>query len=252
MKNRALFILTLLLVPFGAARAEDLVSGISQDLIEITSNFTGTEIVVFGAIEAMDPDVSSTRDIVVVVRGPESEMAVRRKARVAGLWVNRDRITLWGMPAYYFMASTRPLDRLASEQTLQRYQIGLSNVVPTRESTRNWAKGEPFRYAAIRQSTRDKLYIDKTGGVEFLSNSLFRVRVPVPAAAPRGQYTAEVYLFRDGNVISAQSTPLFVDQTGLERRLYKFAHDQPFAYGLLAVLVAVLLGWISAVVFRQR
>ena len=73
----------------------------------------------------------------------------------------------------------------------------------------------------------------------------------MPAGVTRGQYNVEVYLFRDGEVVSAQSTPLFIDQTGLERRLFNFAHDQPFGYGLAAVLMAMMLGWMSSLLFRR-
>ena len=109
---------------------------------------------------------------------------------------------------------------------------------------------EPFRQAALRHLIKDKLYTE-TGGVEFLSETLFRAHVPVPAGVVRGQYKVEVYLFRDGEVQSAQSTPLFIDQTGLERRLYNFAHNQPFGYGLAAVAMAVIMGWISSLLFRR-
>ena len=61
----------------------------------------------------------------------------------------------------------------------------------------------------------------------------------------------KVYLFRDGEVVSAQSTSLFVDATGLERRLFNLAHNAPLIYGLACVLMAVLLGWISSVLFRR-
>ena len=52
-------------------------------------------------------------------------------------------------------------------------------------------------------------------------------------------------------MISAQSTPLFVDQTGFERRLYNFAHTWPLFYGVSTVLMAVFLGWLSWLVFRR-
>jgi hypothetical protein len=78
------------------------------------------------------------------------------------------------------------------------------------------------------------------------------VRVPVLASAPRGEYNAEVYLFRDGSVVSAQTTPFFVDQIGLERRLFNFAHEWPVLYGFASVLMAALLGWASSFIFRQR
>ena len=119
-------------------------------------------------------------------------------------------------------------------------------------STHAPLKAVPYIKAAIQEREKDNLYAEVPQGVEFLSYSLFRVRVPMPADVPRGQYTAEVYLFRDGTVMSAQSTPLFVNQIGLERRLNNFAHSWPVAYGMSTVLMAALMGWLSSVLFRQR
>ena len=109
MKKALLALLLLLSLP---AHAEDLVSGISQDIIQITSNYTGTQIVVFGAIERAQN--AQGRDIVVVVRGPDQPMTVRRRDRVAGVWVNRDAAHFEGLPGYYFMASTQPIDKIAT------------------------------------------------------------------------------------------------------------------------------------------
>jgi hypothetical protein len=67
----------------------------------------------------------------------------------------------------------------------------------------------------------------------------------------RGQYNVEVYLFRDGDVVSVQSTPFFIDQIGLERRIYNFAHNSPFYYGLFAVFMALLFGWAASVLMRR-
>jgi uncharacterized protein (TIGR02186 family) len=231
-----------------AFASEDLVSGLSQDTVEITSNYTGTDIVVFGAIE--HPEYAGINDVVVIVRGPDTDITVRQKSRVVGIWINRDQAKLIDMPSYYFLASTRPVDKLAASYTLQRYSIGLTNITPTKIVSHH--DPEPFRLALIRHLQQQGLYGEAPGGVEFLSPTLFRARVPVPASVPRGAYNAEVYLFRDGTVISAQSTPLFIDQTGLERRLYNFAHASPLSYGLSTVLMAVLLGWISSLVFRRN
>lgn len=233
-----------------ASPAQDLVSGLSQDQVEINSSYAGTSIVVFGAIEGGDTG-GGGKDVVVVVRGPDADMTVRRKARIAGLWVNRDQMKLGGLPSYYYLSSTRPLAAIASAQTLQRYQLGLADLVPQSMSTHYPPKAEPFRLAAIAERARQGLYAEEQS-VEFLSYSLFRVRIPIPATAPRGEYTVEAYLFRDGTVTSAQSTPLFVDQKGLERRLYRFAHNYPLTYGLSAVLVAMLLGWLSSLMIRQQ
>jgi uncharacterized protein (TIGR02186 family) len=239
--------LTLLLLCSASAQAEDLVSGISQDIIQITSNYTGTDIVVFGAIEGAQG--AAGRHIVVVVRGPDEAMTVRRRDRVVGVWVNRDAARFEGLPAYYYLASTAPLPRIASRDALERYGIGLDALHPSLVGSHH--DPEPFRQAAIRWHRRAGLYAESPGSIDFLSETLFRTRVPVPAGVSRGQYNVEVYLFRDGQLVSAQSTPLFVDATGLERRLFNLAHNAPLIYGLACVLMAMLLGWISSVLFRR-
>ncbi len=231
--------------------AQDLVSGISQDQVEITSSYAGTSITVFGAIEGTDNTPSTQNDVVVVIRGPTTDMTVRRKARIAGIWINRDQMKLYGMPGFYFIASSRALDKIASLQTLDRYQIGLQSLKPLAMATHFAKKGEPYRVAAIDERAREGLY-QQSESVEFLSYSLFRVHVPIPATVPRGEYTVEAYLFRDGTVTSAQSTPLYIDQQGLERRLYRFAHTSPLTYGVSAVVMAMFLGWASSFLVRQQ
>jgi uncharacterized protein (TIGR02186 family) len=240
-------LLAVLLVCAAPASAEDLVSGISQDIIQITSSYTGTDIVVFGAIER--PEGAAGRDIVVVVRGPDTDMTVRRRDRVLGVWINRDAAKFSGMPAYYYLASTEPLDHIAAPRELTRYGIGARYLLPSAIVSHH----DPalFRQAALRHLAQSGLYAEAPGSIDFLSETLFRTRVPVPAGVARGQYNVEVYLFRGGQVVSAQSTPLFIDQTGLERRLFNMAHNAPLSYGLLAVFMAILLGWISSVLFRR-
>jgi len=239
----------LLLAAFCATSVcadENLVSGLSQDSIQITSSYNGTSSVVFGAVER---PIGTKPDIVVVLRGPPSDMRIRQKTRVAGIWVNSDRAILKRMPGYYFAASTRPLNQIASIKTLRQYDLGLAAVEP------HGATGpkhiEPFRQALLRFQERAGLYQERPGMVQFLSGTLFRVRVSLPAAAPRGRYIAETYLLRDGRVIDARSSILTIDQTGLERRVFDFSLNDPLAYGLSTVLMAVLLGWLSSLAFRR-
>jgi len=235
------------------AAADDLVSGLSTDLIQITSNFTGADIVLFGAIEPTEEaGPARDQDLIVVIRGPDLEMTVRRKARVLGVWVNSEQIQFTGLPGYYFLASTRPLDEIASAATLERFRLGTSNLEsPTRVKI-DPDEANAFRAAAIRDRKRERLYWESPTGIEFLSRTLFRARIPVPASVPPGEYRAEVYLFQGGTVVSAQSSPLFIDKSGFERRVYNYAYQASLAYGFAAVLMAIVLGWLSSVVFRQR
>lgn len=246
----ALLVLTLSAT---AAAAEDLAAGISTDIIEISSNFAGTSIVIFGAISDDDPFASAAgRDVVVVVRAPDERVIVRRKERIAGAWINTQQVAFDDLPGYYFVASTRPLTEIASRQTMERFAIGTFNLRGKPVDEIAAEEAQAFLSAAIRKRKDEGLYVETPTGIDFLSHALFRVRVPIPATVPPGQYKAEVYLFRDGNVVSAQSTPLYVDKTGLERRLYNLAYSMPFLYGISSVAIAFLLGWLASVLFRDE
>jgi uncharacterized protein (TIGR02186 family) len=241
------FALLLLLCALPAAAGENLVSGLSQDTIEIRSTYSGTDITVFGAVE--HPTTAALPDIVVVVRGPATDVRVRRKDRFLGIWINRNREILYGMPGYYFAASNRALEQIADAATLHQYGLGLGAVRP--RATTGEHDPRPFLEAAIRDEQKNGLYDEKDRGVEFLSGTLFRARVPLPSSAPRGDYIATVYLLRDGRVIDVRSSKLSIDQTGLERRVFDFSRDQPLAYGLSTVAMAMLLGWLSSLAFRR-
>jgi len=244
------FLITVLIAP---AHADDLISGLSTDLIQITSNFTGTDIVLFGAIEpAANAEPAKDQDLVIVVRGPQVDMTVRRKERILGIWVNRDQVVFTGLPGFYFLASTRPLDDIASLPTLQRFRLGTANLESTYKGSMDADKAAAFRAAVIRDRKRERLYWESPTGIEFLSRTLFRARIAIPAAVPPGEYRAEAYLFQDGTVVSAQSSPLFIDKSGFERRVYNYAYQASFAYGSAAVLMAFAFGWAGFLIFRQR
>jgi uncharacterized protein (TIGR02186 family) len=230
-----------------APSGETLVSGLSQDRIEIRSTYNGTEITVFGAVER--PASDAQPDVVVVVRGPKTDMRVRRKDRVLGVWINTNREVLYGMPGYFFTASNRRLANIASDAVLRQYGLGLKALSPG--ATTGEHDPKPFIDAVIRAEGRNKLYAEQDNGVEFLSGTLFRARVPLPASAPRGDYIADVYLLRGGRVIGERASNLTIDQTGTERSVFDFSRDAPLAYGLSTVLVAMAFGWLSSLVFRR-
>lgn len=258
-------------VALGPARAEDsLVADLSSELVGISSSFTGTELILFGAIERdpfellesldrtgrrSDAVAQSQRgDIIVVVRGPAEEATVRRKARVGLIWMNVDAVVFPNAPSFYFVATTRPLDDIASPNLLRREEFGAGNL-HFAAAPADTARGEDvlthYRSALVRNKVRDGLYEEHIGGVRFSGNTLFRATLPIPANVPVGNYRAEVYLIRDGFIVNAQSWPFFVAKTGLERWLYQQAHANPILYGLGAIILAVAAGLAASIAFRH-
>jgi uncharacterized protein (TIGR02186 family) len=237
----AVVLALLAVVP--AARAQ-LVADLSEHLVAITTGFVGTDVLLFGAIEG-------TGDVVVVVRGPPRTEIVRRKARIAGIWINEREMVFNNAPSFYVVASAKPLSDVLSPVARVRHEIGLDflHLVPARAAAPQ--EVEEFRRALIRNKQRDELYLEETGKVSFLGARLFRTRIYFPSNVPTGTYTADVFLVRDGNVVSAQSTPLVVGKVGFGAELFDFAHRRPVLYGILAVLVALSAGWMAGVAFRR-
>ena len=251
MRIAAFLMLLVLLAP--AAQADELAAGLSKDDIKISSNFTGTDLALFGAIESQGSALAAAgdRDVVVVVRGPSTSVTVRRKERVGPIWINRDQRRFVGVPGFYFVASTKPLGEIGDKATLERYHLGLANLDFSPPPGTVSAPSD-YRGAVVRAKSRGELYSEHPGGVQFISGSLFRTTIALPSNLPTGTYDVNVYLFRNREIVTAFSTPLRIDKTGLERWLFKFATDLPWVYGIVAVLLAGLAGWASALIFRQR
>jgi len=228
--------------------AQELVTDLSKYLISIESTFTGADLLLFGAVEGRQLDRQT--DVAIVVRGPEDNIIVRRKARVSGIWVNYDAATIGAVPGYYAVVATRPLDMIAAPEVLQRHGIGTDYLNLAVEPP-DGADAGPYREALLRLRAGEDLYQSNTDGVVFVGKTLFRATVNMPANVPDGVFSASVYLFQDGNLIHAQTTPLYVSKAGFERFVYDLANRQPLTYGVLAVIIALFAGWAASVAFRR-
>ncbi|MCE2509472.1 MAG: TIGR02186 family protein [Alphaproteobacteria bacterium] len=245
-RARLPFLAALTLLWLGAfpVRAEPLVADLSDHLIEITTGFTGAEVLLFGATEGAG-------DIVVIVRGPAQNLIVRQKESVAGIWMNRNRMHFKDVPAYYTAASNRPIAEIVPHEMRVRNEIGAENLrlATTTESTKEAA--DLFRKALIRRKQTQQLYGMAPGEIAFMSNSLFQTRLYFPATVPVGIYTVKVLLVREKQVVSVQTTPLIVQKTGVEAAIFNFAHAHAAQYGIVAIFLALVAGWLAGVFFRR-
>ena len=236
--------------------AERLVVSLSNHRVAITSSFVGDNLVLFGTIE---PDQGKTTlrppyNLVVTVTGPRETMRTRRKERVLGIWVNVDSREFVRVPSYLAILSNRPASEIASLEVLRRLQVGLDNfLLPQRigPDLADTVREDPFRAAFIRLETQYGLYRESGSAVTFLTPTVFRAAVPVPANVPTGNYLLDVMLFADGTLVARTNSALEVIKAGFEQYVADAARDYGLFYGLVTTLMALLTGWFASVVFAR-
>jgi len=232
----------------------DIELGISTSEIAVRSNFSGADITVFGAIKHADPMTLALGqyDVVVTMEGPKLETTVRKKARRAGIWINRYSLDFLPLPTSYSISSTRPIGLIASEPELRRLGIGAENLRLRPSSTSGGSiKVEEFEKALLRIKEQTDLYRSDSAGVGFVSSTLFKATVRLPASVPVGTHIVHGYLFQNGQFVAEKQLAVHVVKTGLEQYANTIAHDEAFLYGLFAVFVAAFTGWIGSLVFRK-
>jgi len=258
MKRLALIALLALL---GAvqARAESLIVTLSERTVDITSNFTGSAITVFGAVrrDAFTVPRASDYDVVVTVVGPQTDQVTRLKERVLGVWVNNRSRVFDDVPSAYAVLSNRPVEEIAHPTLLRRFQIGIDHVLPRPEAEEG---SEPaplsdedleFENAFLRIQREAEVYQEDPEAVAIIDNTLFRARATFPADVPLGLFDVNVYLFSGGVLLAEERVGILVRKTGFEQFIFRMSQRDPLMYGGLAVLVALMTGWLGSVVFRR-
>ncbi len=244
-------------VPFGEASAvkEGLEIGTSTSEIAITSDFRGADLTVFGALTNADELFLAIGqyDVIVTLEGPRDYATVRRKERVLGIWMNTDSMTFEQVPESYSLASTREIDAIDEAPSLNSIGVGINHLALTPTGyLGNAVNLSEFREAYRRLKLSSGLYQRDTSGVRFVSSSLFRASLRLPANIPDGVHTVRAYLFKGGELIFDRELPLRVVKTGIEQAITDAARNRPITYGFLCVLIAVITGWGASLVFRKE
>lgn len=225
------------------AKADEVVADLSNHLIAINSSFTGTSVVLFGATDGPG-------DIVAVIRGPEREMTVWRKKKIAGIWANAESVEFLNVPSFYAIAASRPIEEAVPPSAATLYKIGVGNLKFEPKAATGPERLTTFTEALVRQQQNAGLFPTRVESVSFLGERLFRANIAFPANVPTGNYLVEVFLIRNRDVVGGQTTPLIVSKVGVDAAVFNFASSEAAAYGAIAVVMAVVAGWLASLPFR--
>ena len=236
------------------ASAERLIVSVSNDRVTVTPSYAGDELVLFGAVEREADGPARAYDLVVTVRGPRGDMTTWRKERAFGVWVNSDSRQFLGVPQYLAIFGSRPFDAIAPAEVQRRQQLGIANVLLTQRVGPDFADVVPsdaFRSAFVRLRNEQGLYRESTSAVTFLTPTLFRTGIPLPANVPIGGYDVEIKLFSDGAMVAQTDTRFAIVKVGFEQFIADAARHNGLLYGLATIALALMSGWAASVVFRR-
>lgn len=234
------------------AQTRALVADLSTDEVDITTNFNGTSLLLFGAVK--EHHVSENAHIIVTISGPEKQISSRKKQRVSGIWINTSSVLWKNAPSYYHILSSEPISSILTDTARDRYEIGY-DYLPLR-----WDSGtipnkivrDVWKPALARNMNDSGLWAVHEGEVKILRDALFRASVALPVNILPGDYEVRVLQFENNTLIAEETTAITVDKKGLGEWIYRFAHDYSAFYGLFAILFAVAAGWLAAVAFRRK
>lgn len=246
---RSLAALLLLLGSALPLRAEEVVLGLSQNRVSITTNFDGSEILIFGAVKREKPLVTDPLEVVITVAGPSEHVTVRRKDRRVGIWVNNAAVDIDAAPSFYAVASSGPLGDVLLDTEDLRHKVTIPRAIRSVGAPAEVGDAQRFTTALIRIRENADLYQTLEGAVQFREQTLFSTSIALPANLTEGAYATRIFLTRGGEVVAQYETAIEVDKVGLERFLYTLSREQPLVYGLLSLAIAIFAGWGASAAF---
>ena len=232
---------------YAEENSDALVSDIEDKVVEITSNFNGSELFIFGSRE-MNKNIAEgiKSGIIIEVIATAKTRKIRKKERRFGIWINDDEKVLEGVPDFYYINSSDNIEELLSEDEITNNDIGIMNHL-----AKNNDVNSDFIKALIRIKKRKNLYQFKEGDLEFKNGTLFSTKVTLPNNIGEGFYVIKTHLTDGTNVTSIDKQLLVVKKIGLGNFLFEMAHKTPLIYGIFSILVALFAGWAASETFRR-
>lgn len=219
--------------------ARPIISGISSNKIEIDTNFTGQEILLFGSKDIFG-------DIFIVIRGPKQDYFVNKKGQILGVWVNKDRVKF--EDAYSYYATFGDYESLEDSRLFSALEMSDEEINFHISQYKNTKQREEFKIEFVKNLAEQNLYITNSGKIDLLNENLFKVMLKFPKNISEGVYNVEIYLIEDGNLGGFQSIPIYVNKVGFSAKISNIAFHQPIFYGFIAIFIAIFAGLIVNIV----
>ena len=218
---------------------------ISDDNIKIETNFIGKEVIIFGIL-------NNDQDTILTIKGPEKNSVIQKKERILGFWFNTKQITYNQIPSIFFIASSNYIEDILPASTIIKEELSFNYLLENKTSQRNFISDvslDTWKDNFVRIKKSKNLF--KEYNVENIDNKLFQTRIFFPAKSIPGEYKVNVYQIENNLILNNKEKIITLKKSGIGSQIYNFAHKNAAAYGLFAIIFAVLSGFLAATLFRR-
>jgi len=235
----------ILLFLFSNSVVAEAYFDISENNIKIETNFIGKEVIIFGIL-------NDDQETIMTIKGPEKNALIQKKERILGFWFNTKKITYNQIPSIFFIASSNEIEDILPTSTIIKEELSFDYLLENKTSQRNFISDislDTWMSNFVRIKKNKDLF--KEYEIENIDNKLFQTRIFFPAKSIPGEYKVNVYQIKDNLILNKKEKVITLKKSGIGNQIYNFAHKNAAAYGLFAIIFAVLSGFLAATLFRR-
>ena len=235
----------ILLFLFSNAVVAEAYFDISENNIKIETNFIGKEVIIFGIL-------NDDQETIMTIKGPEKNALIQKKERILGFWFNTKKITYNQIPSIFFIASSNEIEDILPTSTIIKEELSFDYLLENKTSQRNFISDislDTWKSNFVRIKKNKNLF--KEYEIENIDNKLFQTRIFFPTKSIPGEYKVNVYQIKDNLILNNKEKVITLKKSGIGNQIYNFAHKNAAAYGLFAIIFAVLSGFLAATLFRR-
>ena len=244
-KNKIKLTIFILLVLFSNTVLSEAYFDISEDNIKIETNFTGKEVIIFGIL-------NDGQETIMTIKGPQKNAVIQKKERILGFWFNTKQITYNQIPSIFFIASSKNIEDILPASTIIKEELSFNYLLENKTSQRNFISDvslDNWKDNFVRINKNKNLF--KKYNVEKIDNKLFQTRIFFPAKSIPGEYKVNVYQIQNNLILNNKEKIITLKKSGVGSQIYNFAHNNAAAYGLFAIIFAIMSGFLAATLFRR-
>ena len=191
-----LTILLTIIFFYNFLHAEEIYFDLSEDSIELKTDFNGKEIIIFGLLK-------NDHETLLTIKGPPSKMRIQKKERYFGIWINNQYVTYSNIPSLFFLSSSKEINEILPESILINEDLSFEKILNNKTFNQNFIfenDQKSWNENFVRIKKEQSFY--KSFEMKKIKDKLFQTSVFFPTNTIPGIYNVDIFYIRNNTIMS--------------------------------------------------